>query len=133
MPVIVHGEHMVAQSIATAQYAADLGINKEKPPNAYQRALDTMVLGAHADLQAAMYKCLFGAPESKEAAKAELPEKVKPNLEGLERILSRTEGTPFIYSSEADGPTLGDLAVYNIVLSPFPGLKALEVDLEPYP
>merc|ERR1712157_403004 len=65
MPVIVHGEHRVAQSIATAQYAADLGINKAKPPNAYQRALDAMVLGAHADLQAAMYKCLFGTPESK--------------------------------------------------------------------
>merc|ERR1712232_1110154 len=34
MPVIVHGQHMVAQSIATAQYAADLGLNKAKPPSA---------------------------------------------------------------------------------------------------
>merc|ERR1712224_79741 len=113
MPVIVHGEHMVAQSIATAQYAADLGINKEKPPNAYQRALDMMMLGAHADLQAAMYKCLFGDDESKAKGKEALPGKVAPILAGIERQYDSTR--TFLYSS---GPTLGDLAVLDVITSP---------------
>mmetsp|Transcript_6811 Transcript_6811/g.10967 ORF Transcript_6811/g.10967 Transcript_6811/m.10967 type:complete len:444 (+) Transcript_6811:54-1385(+) len=131
MPVIVHGKHMVAQSTATAQYAADLGINKLKPPTAQQRALDTMVLGAHADLQAAMYKCLFGTDESKAKGREELEGKVYPLLAGLERMYKG--GGPFLYASESEGPTLGDLAVLNAVSSPFPGLVALQVDLSAYP
>merc|ERR1712008_487325 len=65
MPVIKHGNFLVAQSISISQYAADLGINAVTPPSAEQRGLDTMILGAHADLQVAMYACLFGDDESK--------------------------------------------------------------------
>lgn len=131
MPVIVHGKHMVAQSIALSQYAADLGINKSKPPTPYQRGLDMMACGAHADLQAAMYKCLFGTDESKAKERADLEAKVKPALDGLERFYKGD--SPFLYSAEVDGPTLGDLAVLNFVTSPFPGLTALKVDLDAYP
>merc|ERR1712008_36679 len=60
MPVIKHGNFLVAQSISISQYAADLGINAVTPPSAEQRGLDTMILGAHADLQVAMYACLAG-------------------------------------------------------------------------
>merc|ERR1719277_543129 len=89
-------------------------------------------MGAHADLQSAMYKCLFGDDEAKAKGKEELPAKVKPTLEGLERALGRKtcEG-PFFFSES--GPTLADLAVYDVIESPFPGLKKLEIDMAPYP
>jgi glutathione S-transferase len=132
MPVIVHGKTCVAQSMACAQYAADLGMNKALAPSAQQRGLDTMILGAHADLQATMYKCLFGDDESKAKGKEALPGGVAPILAGIERQYRGTaeKGCPFLYSSE---PSLGDLAVLDVVTSPFPGLKALGVDLSPYP
>lgn len=132
VPVIRHGKHVAAQSISLAQYAADLGINKAEPPTPYQRGLDMMVCGAHADLQAAMYKCLFGTEESKTKEREGLAEKVKPTLDGLERFY-KGDSSPFLYSTEANGPTLGDLAVLNVVTSPFPGLTALKVDLDAYP
>mmetsp|Transcript_37754 Transcript_37754/g.60562 ORF Transcript_37754/g.60562 Transcript_37754/m.60562 type:complete len:439 (+) Transcript_37754:68-1384(+) len=131
MPVLAHGKHLVAQSVATAQYAADLGINKLKPPTAQQRALDMMVLGAHADLQAAMYKCLFGSDASKAKGREDLEGKVTPLLTGLERMYKC--GGPFLYAAESEGPTLGDLAILNVVSSPFPGLAALKVDMSAYP
>jgi len=130
MPVLAHGDHLVAQSIAIAQYAADLGIYTKRPPTSKERALDMMVLGAHADLQQAMYACLFGNDESKAAAKEALPDKVAPILVGLERIYDGP--VAFLYTSEAEGPMLGDLAVHDAFNSHFPGLKALGVDLNPY-
>merc|ERR1712110_982533 len=95
------------------------------------RATELMVLGAHADLQAAMYKCLFGDDESKAKGQEALPNTVKPLLEGLERALERKtcEGPFFICES---GPTLADLAVYDLIESPFPGLKKLGFDMAPY-
>merc|ERR1712110_1004906 len=78
MPCIHHGNLKLAQSSACSQYAADLGINKKNNPSADQRALDTMMLGAHADLQSAMYKCVFGTDESKAAGKEALPKAVAP-------------------------------------------------------
>jgi len=137
MPCIKHGDTLLAQSRATAVYAAELGIwaqgalGTQATQVAINGATEMMVLGAHADLQAAMYKCLFGDDASKAKGKEELPDKVKPTLEGLERALGRKTCTgPFFFSES--GPTLADLAVYDFVESPFPGLKALGFDVTPY-
>lgn len=132
MPVIKHGDFLVAQSISISQYAADLGINAATPPSAEQRGLDTMMLGAHADLQSAMYACLFGDDESKAKGKEQLAGKVTPILEGIERQYTR-QPSPFLYAEESQGPSLGDLALLDVVTSPFPGLKALGIDLSPFP
>merc|ERR1712232_484606 len=104
-------------------YAADLGMNRMKSPTAQQRSLDMMVLGAHADLQGAMYACLFGSEESKASGKADLPGKVQPLLSGLERLY--TGPGPYLYSPT---PSLGDLSVENAVTSSFPGLRNLGID-----
>merc|ERR1712118_332408 len=91
-----------------------------------------MVLNAHADLQKAMYACLFGDDDSKKKGKEALPGAVAPTLDGLERVLARsTNEGPFFFSES--GPTLADLAVYNVFESPFPGLKALGIDASKYP
>jgi len=129
MPCIQHGEFKLAQSMACAQYAADQGINLKNSPSAQDRALDTMMLGAHADLQTAMYACIFGNDESKNAGKAALPGAAATTLAGIERTYTRSAGT-FLYGKS--GPTLGDLAVFDVVTSVFPGLTALGVDLSSY-
>merc|ERR1712136_609571 len=64
--------------------------------------------------------------------KEALPGAVKPILEGSERVLERKASTgPFFFCAE--GPTLADLAVYDFLESPFPGLKALGVELAAFP
>merc|ERR1711972_327353 len=130
LPCIEHDGFKLAQSQACSKYAADLGINKKNKPSDSQRGLDNMLLGAHADLQAACYKCLFGDDASKAKGKEDLPKAVSPTLAGIERAYVRGGGT-FLYGKA--GPTLGDLAVLDVVTSPFPGLLALGVDLSPYP
>jgi len=136
MPCIKHGDVLLAQSVATAVYAAELGIYAQgrlgsKAVAAQNRALDLMAMEGCADLQGLMYTCLFGTDESKEAGKKALPEGVKPLLLGLERMWARkTCDGPFLVSQ--DGPTLGDLAVFVVVKSKFPGLEALGVDVSPY-
>jgi len=130
MPVLKHGDFILAQSMSVAQYAADIGMNAAKPPTVEQRGLDTMMIGAHADLQTAMYACLFGDDESKAKGREELSGKVTPILQGIERFY--TAQGPYLYSPENEGPTLGDLVLLDVVTSPFPGLKALEVDLTPF-
>jgi len=130
MPVLKHGDFTLAQSMAIAQYAADIGMNATKPPTVGQRGLDSMMLGVHDDLQKAMYACLFGSDEAKAKGKADLPGKVTPILQGVERFY--TGKGPYLYSDEAGGPTLGDLVLLDVVTSPFPGLKALEFDLAPF-
>jgi len=96
MPVLRHGDFILAQSMAVAQYAADIGMNAAKPPTVEQRGLDTMMLGAHADLQKAMYACLFGDDDSKVKGKEELSGKVTPILQGIERFY--TAQGPYLYS-----------------------------------
>eukprot|EP00451_Oxyrrhis_marina_P007334 CAMPEP_0204303688 /NCGR_PEP_ID=MMETSP0468-20130131/84036_1 /ASSEMBLY_ACC=CAM_ASM_000383 /TAXON_ID=2969 /ORGANISM="Oxyrrhis marina" /LENGTH=240 /DNA_ID=CAMNT_0051283005 /DNA_START=54 /DNA_END=777 /DNA_ORIENTATION=- len=118
----------MAPSIALSNYAADIGINTKSNPTAAQRGLDNMMLGAHSDLQAAMYKVLFGSDDSKAAGKEALPAAAAKTLKGIEGAYG--EG-PFLYRT--DGPSLGDLAVFDAVTSPFPGLKACGIDLEAYP
>lgn len=138
MPCVKHGENLIAQSRATAMYAAELGLwasgrlGGESTSEAVNGGIEVMALGAHADLQRAMYACLFGDDDSKDQGKQQLPDSAAKILIGLERILERkgNEG-PFFFC--ADGPTLADLAVYDAVDSPFPGLRNLGIDLEPYP
>ena len=132
MPCIHDGDLLLAQSQACAVYAAEVGIYQQGvlgDTPGLNRAIDLMVLGAHADLQSAMYACLFGSDESKAAGLEALPDKIKPLLAGLERMLGRTEGV-FFFS--AGKPSLGDLAVYNAIKSPFPGLEALGQDTSSY-
>ena len=51
---------------------------------------------------------------------------------GLERLLeAKTTAGPFFFSQ--CGPSLADLAVFDNVESPFPGLKKLGQDLSAYP
>jgi len=130
MPVIKHGDFCAAQSMAVAQYAADLGLNKAQEKTEQQRAQDMMILGAHAEIQALMYKCLFGDDESKAKGMEELSDKVTPILQGIERQY-KSSG-PFLYNAESKGPSLGDLALVNLVTSPFPGLVALKFDVAPF-
>lgn len=132
MPVCVHGEKLIAQSAAIFQYAADMGLNVNSPPGPFQRAQDMMIVGVHADLQKAMYACLFGDDAAKEKAKGELLEKATPLLDGVERQYSREPG-PFLYAEAGRGPTLADIALFNVVVSPFPGLRAMGVETAKYP
>ena len=129
MPCIQHGEDkLVAQSIATACYAAEQGLWKRPDVD---RATDIMIACTNEDLKQCMLKCLFGDDESKAAGKAALPEAAGKFLAALERALDRSAvDGPFFYSTE---PSLADLAVFDNVYSPFPGLKALGVDLSAYP
>merc|ERR1712195_462504 len=85
MPCIHHDDLILAQSQACAVYAAELG---DAP--SVNRATDLMVLGAYADLQSALYACLFGSDESKAAGMEALPNKTAPLLAGLERMLGRS-------------------------------------------
>jgi len=128
MPVLKHGDFKLAQSAAVAQYAAELGLSAGA--DCKQRGMDMMMIGAHADLQSAMYGCLFGSEEAKKAGMEGLVGKVTPHLKGIENQYK--EG-PFLYSPEGEGPSLGDLAIFDAVTSPFPGLEALKVDLTPFP
>merc|ERR1712028_248343 len=67
MPCIHHDDLILAQSQACAVYAAELGIYQQGvlgDAPSVNRATDSMVLGAYADLQSALYACLFGSDES---------------------------------------------------------------------
>jgi len=138
MPTIKHGSFLVSQSQATASYAAELGIWKQgrlgedRATVAVNRSVEMMVLGAHADLQTAMYACIFGDDESKGKGKVALQASAPKGLAALERILGRKTCGGAYFFSEA-GPTLADLAVYDAIDSPFPGLKTMGIDLTPYP
>merc|ERR1712160_53018 len=132
MPCIHHDDLILAQSQACAVYAAELGIYQQGvlgDAPSVNRATDLMVLGAYADLQSALYACLFGSDESKAAGMEALPNKTAPLLAGLGRMLGRSEGVLFFSQSK---PSLGDLAVYDAIKSPFPGLEALGQDTSSY-
>lgn len=136
LPCLQHGDFIIAQSHATAVYAAELGIWAQGRIGfgedlVRNRADEIMVLGAHADLQAVMSKCVTGTQESKQAGHRALPGLAHPILIGLERMLRR-KPTPGPYFLSTHGPTLSDLAVFDAVTSPYPGLRELGVDLFPY-
>jgi len=137
MPCIKHGEFLLAQSAATALYAAEIGIYAQGrlgsgASAAKARALEVMIVATNEDLRSAMYACLFGSDESKAAGLKALPASATKYLSALERAYSRkTCSGPFFVSET--GPTLSDLAVFDNVTSPFPGLKALGQSLDAYP
>ena len=132
LPCLRHGDLMLAQSIALAAYAAELGLYQRDPaPSAAARAADMMVVVTNEELKQVMYKCLFGDDASKAAGKEALPAAASKLLGALERTLERkTVQGPFFHGTTL---SLADLAVFDSVESPFPGLKALGVDLTPYP
>jgi hypothetical protein len=132
LPVLQHTSvHvMLAQSIALVSYAAELGLYQQHPPTAAARGTDLMVVTTNEELKQFMYKCLFGHDASKAAGTAALPGKCAPLLAALERALARS--SPVFFSSSAHA-SLADLAVYDSITSPFPGLMALGIDLTAYP
>jgi len=127
MPLLKHDGMVLAQSSAIATYAAELALGAANL-TATQQATDQMILATYADLQSAMYGCLFGDDAAKAAGLAALPEKAAKFLGGLEKILPAEN---FVHGG--DSPSLGDLAIFDAVCSPFPGLEALKVDLTSYP
>ena len=130
MPTIKHGDLLVGQSAATAAYAADLG--GLLGASAADRAVCAMMVATNEDLRVAMYKCLFGSDESKAAGRAALPEAAGKFLAGIERALGR-KGSEGPYFLGGDAPSLADLAVFDNYYSPFPGLRALGIDLAAFP
>lgn len=130
LPCIEHNGTMLAQSIALACYAAELGIWKDL--SAADRSTDIMVLCTNDEIKDVMWKCLYGDEESKKAGKEGLQEKAGKLMTALEKMLERStcEG-PFFTS--ASGPTLADLAVFDNIENSFPGLKALDFDFSAYP
>lgn len=139
LPCLKHGDYLVGQSVAIACYAAELGLWSDgrlgsSATAVCNKSTEVMVAVTNEDLRSEMYKCLFGNDASKTEAKASLPEKAGKFLAALERMLERkdTDG-PFFFSGPESGPSLADLAVYDNVHSPFPGLLALGVDLSAYP
>merc|ERR1711966_21990 len=78
------------------------------------KATEAMMLATNEDLRAA------------------LPAAVAQICGGVERALARkTPPGPFFFSQK--GPSAADLAVFDNVTSPFPGLLALGMDLAAYP
>jgi len=75
-----------------------------------------------------MYKCLFGSEESKAAGLEALPAATQRYMSGLNRRLPESG---FVHGR--DIPSLADLAVYNLVTSKFPGLRAMKQDLSAFP
>ena len=129
LPVLRHGSLTLAQSSAIVQYAADLGINAHISIG--QRAVDMQYVGLHAELQTAMYACLFGSESVKSAAKAKLPATATRLLGAVERMLPGAgggqAGSTFVNGGRA--PTLGDIVLFDAVTSRFPGLVALGIDV----
>jgi len=130
MPVIKHDNLLIGQSAATATYAADLG--GLLGTSAADRAVCMMMVATNEDLRVTMYKCLFGSDESKAAGRAALQTAAAKFLAGIERALAR-KGSEGPYFLGGDAPSLADLAVFDNVCSPFPGLRALGVDLSAFP
>jgi glutathione S-transferase len=130
MPVMKHDNLLIAQSAATALYAADLG--GLLGTSAADRAVCTMMVATNEDLRVAMYKCLFGSDESKAAGREALPAAAGKFLAAIERALDR-KGSEGPYFLGGDAPSLADLAVFDNVCSPFPGLRALGIDLAAFP
>jgi glutathione S-transferase len=130
MPAMKHGDILLAASAATAMYAADLG--GLIGASAADRALCNMLVATNEDLRVVMYKCLFGNDESKAAGLAELPASANKFLAAIERALER-KSSAGPYFLGGDAPSLADLAVFDNVCSPFPGLRALGVDLAAFP
>ena len=121
------------------RYAAELGIyaagrlGSTPAVKAENRAIDAMMLHTNEEIRAATYKALFGSDESKAAGAAALPAAAERLFGAIERMLERKRDpkSPFFFSKE--GPSMADLAVYDNVSSPFPGVVKMGVDLSAFP
>jgi len=74
-----------------------------------------------------MYKCLFGTEESIAAGINSLPGWAAVFLAQLEKLVPESG---FVLGKST--PTCADIAIYDIITSPFPGLIALKVDVTPF-
>ena len=74
-----------------------------------------------------MYKCLFGSEESKANGLKALPASVEKFMSGLNDKLPESG---FVHGR--DIPSVADLVLFNLINSPFPGLKALKQDVSSY-
>lgn len=126
VPCLNHNGFQISQSQAVALYSAEIGLTPNLSPQ--QRARDVMILGCHADMQTAMYKCLFGSDESKLKGKEALPARAEALLKGLERVLP-AKGT-FLHGGSS--PSAGDIAVFDFCTSMFPGLVKLGIDISKF-
>lgn len=131
LPLLVHGDLVLAESVATAQYAADIGLYMKRPPTAMQRALDMMMVCTNNEMLIKMFACYEGDEKHFRREKTSLKSQLARFLVGIERLY--VDAAPFLYRSEKEGPSLGDLALLDLVTSSKPGLRVLEVDLSPYP
>ncbi len=128
MPTIKHGDVLIGTSAATCVYAAELG-NLVRS-TAQDHAVCQMLVNTNEEVRVCMYKCLFGSEESKATSLSALGDSVAKFFTAIERVLERkTSSGPFFL----DTLSLADLAVFDNVNSPFPGLRALGVDLTAYP
>ena len=128
MPTIKHGDVLIGTSAATCVYAAELG--NLVGSTAQDRAVCQMLVNTNEELRVLMLNCLSGSEESKATNLAALGDSVVKFLTAIERVLERkTSNGPFFL----DTLSLADLAVFDNVNSPYPGLRALGVDLTAYP
>jgi len=127
VPILEHNGMILAQSIAIQQYASDLAFaNCNISPQ--RRAIDLMHAATHAEIQTAMYACLFGTADSKRKARENLPVVVDKFLGSIESTLPE-DGS---YIHGGDVPSLADLAIFDVCTSKFPGLFMLGEDISPY-
>jgi len=125
IPIVQQGDMVIAQSAACSSYASSLGVSAQN--TAQQNAVDLQYTGVHADLQSAMYKGMFGDDESKAAGLEALPATAAKFLTAIEGMIP-AEG----FINGLAGPTLADLALFDIWTSPYPGLATLGVPIEAY-
>jgi len=127
MPVLKDGDFLLAQSLAIATYAAEVALPGYKDLTAKQHAIDQDYLHSQQDVLEALYKCIFGTDESKKAGAEAFPGVVDRFFSKIEAELAkRGEGH---YTHGGDKPSLGDLALFDIVTK----INEMGVPLKKYP
>merc|ERR1712013_468707 len=121
LPVLEHDGFMLCQSLAVAGYASDLALADRLGSDPViakkNRAVDTWAAQTNEDLKAATEKLNVVVPKF---------------FGGFGRALERKKTAgPFFFSQQ--GPSLADLAVFDVVHSAFPGLLKLGQDLSAFP
>ncbi len=127
VPILFHDGMVLAQSIAIQQYASDLAFAERNTIKS--RAIDMMYAATHAEVQTAMYACLFGTEEAKRKARENLPIVVEKFLGSMEAMLP--QNGDFIHLGDA--PSLADLSIFDLCTSKFPGLFMLGEDISQFP
>jgi len=127
MPILEGDEGLVVpQSAAIANYLGDVLLDAGSL-TPLQRARSNALIAFHADQQKAMYGALFGSDEAKEKGKADFLAGVEKQLKYLENNLPESG---FTGGSKV---TVGDLAIFDLATSPFPGYGAFKVDTSAFP